>query len=260
MAEEKTPLQWYAIVKAISLPFDEPRTADGPWSIKAYVSAFGASPGPFSIEPLDDEGPEFAKLTSSTFDGFTDYVAVLRDAQKWVEMITGSMKINQNPSKLEIVNIVGIFADRTTQKYPPFGRFPTSLRIGLSTAALKEGASPRPSFELSVVLFAHRSGNTLVGNVLRYFARSPDWFDLYSIMQIVRLDLNKTGGKKAGDMFICNRKWAEADELDAFNRTAQRYRHPLVPLPKRPMDLIDARRLVGRIVEQWIIEVSKRPR
>jgi hypothetical protein len=174
-------------------------------------------------------------------------------------MITGAMKIKQNPSKLEIVNIVGVFEDGTTKKYPPWGP-PTSVRFGLVTGVGKEGAKPRITFELSVVLFAHQSGNPLVGDVLRYFARSPDWFDLYSIMQIVRLDLNKTGRKKAGDTLICNRKWADDHELDAFNRTVQHHRHPLVPLPKGPMDLIDARRLVGRIVEQWIIEVSNRPR
>jgi hypothetical protein len=259
MDEEKTPQQWYVILRAESSLLEECRTADAPWSIKAYVWAFAATPGPFSIAPLDDEGQEFAKLTSATFAGLTDYVSVLRDAQKWVQMITGAMKIKQNPSKLEIVNIVGVFEDGTTKKYPPWGP-PTSVRFGLVTGVGKEGAKPRITFELSVVLFAHQSGNPLVGDVLRYFARSPDWFDLYSIMQIVRLDLNKTGRKKAGDTLICNRKWADDHELDAFNRTVQHHRHPLVPLPKGPMDLIDARRLVGRIVEQWIIEVSNRPR
>jgi hypothetical protein len=75
---------------------EECRTADAPWSIKAYVWAFAATPGPFSIAPLDDEGQEFAKLTSATFAGLTDYVSVLRDAQKWVQMITGVMKIKQD--------------------------------------------------------------------------------------------------------------------------------------------------------------------
>jgi hypothetical protein len=47
-------------------------------------------------------------------------------------MITGAMKIKQNPSKLEIVNIVGVFDDGTTKKYPPWGS-PTSVRFGLVT-------------------------------------------------------------------------------------------------------------------------------
>ncbi|HJU16863.1 MAG TPA: hypothetical protein VJ770_10375 [Stellaceae bacterium] len=259
MGEEKAPRQWYAILKAVATSLDETGTADGPWSISAYVWAFAATPGPFSIERLDEEGPEFAKLTSSTFDGLTDYVAVLRDARKWVQMVTGAMKIKQNPSKLEIVNIVGIFDNGTIRKYPPHAP-PVSISVGLGTGVGKEGAKPRMTFELAVVLFAYRSGNPLVGDVLRYFAHSPDWFDLYSIMEIIRLDLNQTGdGKKAGDKRILNRKWANKGELDAFYLTADYHRHPRHEPPK-PMSLRDARQLVGRIAEQWMIEVSHRPR
>jgi hypothetical protein len=53
-----------------------------------------------------------------------------------------------------------------------------------------------------------------VGDVLRYFARSPDWFDLYSIMQIARLDLNKTGRKKAGDTLQRLGGCGEQDGID----------------------------------------------
>jgi hypothetical protein len=52
MDEEKTPQQWYVILRAESSLLEECRTANAPWSIKAYVWAFAATPGPFSIEPL----------------------------------------------------------------------------------------------------------------------------------------------------------------------------------------------------------------
>jgi hypothetical protein len=247
------------ILKAKDRQLEECPTSDAPWSINAYVWAFAARTALFAIERLDDEGPEFAKLTSITFDGLTDYVSVLRVAQNWVQMMIGAMKIKQNPSALEIVNVVAVFEDGTIEKYPPWAPA-TSVRSGLATAVGKEGAKPRVTFELATVLFAYQSGNPLVRAVLRYFARNPDWFDLYSIMQLVRLDLNRTGGKKAGDEWITARNWAEKGDLDAFNRTAQYHRHPLVQLSEKPMDLIDARILVGRIVEQWIIEVSNRAR
>jgi hypothetical protein len=142
------------ILKAKSRALDECPTSDAPWSINAYVSAFAAITAPFAIERLDDGGLEFAKLTSTTFVGLADYVSVLRAAQNWVQIITGAMKIKQNPSELEIVNVVGIAEDGTTEKYPPWAP-PTSVQFGLPTVAGKEGAKPRVTFELSVVLFAH---------------------------------------------------------------------------------------------------------
>ncbi len=57
-----------------------------------------------------------------------------------------------------------------------------------------EGATPRATFEQSVVLFARRSGNTLVTDVLRFLALSPDRFGLYKALEIVRFDLNKAAG------------------------------------------------------------------
>lgn len=85
------------ILKAKSPQLEECSTSDAPVSINAYVWAFAAITTPFAIERLDGQGPEFAKLTSSAFEGLTDYVSVLSAAQNWVEMIIGAMKIRQNP-------------------------------------------------------------------------------------------------------------------------------------------------------------------
>jgi hypothetical protein len=96
-----------------------------------------------------------------------------------------------------------------------------------------------------VVHFARRSGNTLVTDVLRFLALSPDWFGLYKALEIVRFDLNnaegKKKGKKSGSKFIVANGWATKVELSAFHTTAEWHRHWKREALPTPMDIIDAR-------------------
>jgi hypothetical protein len=106
-----------------------------------------------------------------------------------------------------------------------------------------------------MVLLARGSGKVLVANVLHLLALSPDWFGLYKALEVVRYDLNTIAGKRDGDKFIVDRGWATNDELEAFNTNALHHRHWKREVLPTPMDIIDARQLVGRIITKWIIEV-----
>jgi hypothetical protein len=100
-----------------------------------------------------------------------------------VQLMTGAMNINQDPGPLNIVNVVAIFDDGGMEKYAPHGR-PRSGHFGIGTViGWGEGATPRATFEQSVVLYARRSANPLVADVLRFLALSPDWFGLYKALR-----------------------------------------------------------------------------
>jgi hypothetical protein len=128
------------------------------------------------------------------------------------------------------------------------------------------------------VLFAHRSGNPLVSDVLRFLALSPDWFGLYKILEAIRTDLkaenkkdsraeskrdSKAKNKKVGKQLIVDNGWATQAELDKFDTTAEyHHRHWKTEAQKQAhpvqMNLIDARLLVGRIITKWIVDVHRR--
>jgi hypothetical protein len=171
----------------------------------------------------------------------------------------GAMHINQGPGPLKIVKVVGAFDDGTAKKFPPYGRV-RKIRFGMPTITLKEGATPRATFEQSVVLFAHRSKNPLITDALRFLALSPGWFGLYKVIKVVKMnDLSKVAGNRAGFKHIEDNGWATKAEIDAFKATAEHHRRWNSPAPRTSMDLIDARQLVGGIVRQWIVAVSRRP-
>ncbi len=60
-----------------------------------------------SLELLEAEGPQLAKLASSSFSNLADYEEVLNDARDLVQLMMGAMGINQDPGPLQIVNVIG---------------------------------------------------------------------------------------------------------------------------------------------------------
>jgi hypothetical protein len=242
MTETKIPKQWYVVVSG--------------W-LDAYLTNFTTMEDP-SLKRMEGEGGQLAKLTSSSFAGLSDYEEVLSEARRCVQLIAGAMHIKQDPGPLNIVNVVGVFDDGTTEKNPPHGR-PIKITSGIPTmTGWNRGAAPRETFEQSVVLFARRSDNPLVADVLRFLSLSPDWFGLYKALEVVRYDLNKVGGKRAGDEFIVANRWATEDELEKFKTTADHHRHWKRREPLILMNLDDARRLVGHIITNWVVDVHRR--
>ena len=162
--------------------------------------------------------------------------------------------------------MVEVLDDGTTKKHPPHLRA-VGIMLGIPTftrnpaaAAWNQGVWSQ-SFEESVVLFARQSNNPHVADVLRFLSLPPDWFVLYKALEIVRFDLNEVEGRRAGGEAIVNKGWATTDQLKAFGITAEyHHRHWKPPAKRMPvqMNLIDARKLVGRIIANWIAEVSNR--
>jgi hypothetical protein len=245
MNEARVPEAWYAVV------------SNG-WLI-SYLDHYRAMQDP-SLEPMPSEGPDCAKLSSSTFGAFTDYEEVLGEARKLAEIMTGAMKVQQGPGNLVLKNIVGVHSDGSIERFPPYGRA-VSMRLSRrhTQRFIQEGAV-KETLEKSIVLFALRCKNPNVQEVLRSFAQSDDWFGLYRIMEAIRFDLNLRDRKKDGRQKMVQRGWATDAELDLFDRTVDSYRHRRSrQIEPRPMYLDEAQHLVGSVVLAWLHEVAQRP-
>lgn len=86
-----------------------------------------------------------------------------------------------------------------------------------------------------------------------------DWIGLYKVYEIIRHDV---GGQAA----ITSAGWADASEISAFGASANRpdvsgdeARHARLPgsPPKLTLSLHDARQLVRRIVEAWLVSKTR---
>ena len=126
-----------------------------------------------------------------------DYEGVLHETQELVALLTGILRISQGPGPLTIVNIIGVFADRREEKFPPHGR---PVRIGLDLVNVicvrQPGFAPRRTFEQYIMEHVIRSNDRLVNDVLHYLSNPPDFFNLYKILEVIRFDLGKGSNPK----------------------------------------------------------------
>src|SRR5438552_14051070 len=123
MTEARVPQSWYAVVTS-----DER-------SMRSYLDHYRAMDDP-SLQPMPSEGPDYAKLSSSTFSGRSDYEQVVAEARELTEIMTGAMKVRHGPANLVLSSIVGVHADGTSEKFPPYGQAVT-LRIAFGRPASK---------------------------------------------------------------------------------------------------------------------------
>jgi hypothetical protein len=240
MADEKTSINWYAVVTTAS------------YSIQPYYECFELLTEP-RLLPFEQDGKNLGKLTYSGFSGYEDYEGVLKEARELISVLTSTLRIRQGPGPLSIVNIVGIFDDGREEKFPPHSR-PRFISWGIPVLIRKPGAKPRPTTEQFMVEYVIRSGDPLVKDVLRYMSRSPDFFDLFKVLEVIAWDLGK-GSKSKGYRRIRERGWVTKKRLKEFQLTADKtYRHWDKDHPAPQMDLQKARIMFSRIIEEWIAE------
>jgi hypothetical protein len=238
MTDQIIPINWYAVLTA--------------GSIQTYLDTFQLMSDP-QLHPLEQDGTRFGKLICSGFTGYSDYEGVLKETRELVSLLTGTLRIRQEPGAISIINIVGVFEDGREEKFPPYGR-PTRVSSGMGYMVRKPGAKPRPTTEQFMVEYVVRSGDQLVKDALRYMSGSPDFFDLFKILEVIRWDLGK-GDMEKGYSLLWQRGWVTEDQLRDFSFTANKiHRHWDEKRPRPKMDLQQARIMFSRIIEEWIAE------
>jgi hypothetical protein len=240
MADEMIKVNWYAVVTT------------GSRSIQPYLDAFELMRDP-QLLSFEQDGQEFGKLTYSGFLMHRDYEPVLKETRELISLLTGTLRIRQEPGPISIVKIVRVFEGGREEQFPPYGR-PRTAGSGMPTFTRKPGAKPRPTTEQFMVEYVIRSGDQLVKDALRYMSTSPDFFDLFKILEVIRWDLGK-GDMESGYSLVWQRGWVTEDQLKEFSFTANKvYRHWDEKRPAPKMDLQKARIMFSRIIEEWIAE------
>jgi hypothetical protein len=205
------------------------------------------------LQLFEKDGTKFGKLFYSGFANYSDYEGVLRETRELISLLTGTLRIRQEPVPISIVNIVAVFEDGREEKFPPHGR-PTSGSWGMPVITRKPGAKPRPTTEQFMVEYVIRSGDQLVKDALRYMSSSPDFFSLFKVLEVIRWDLGK-GDLEKGYPLVWQRGWVTEENLRDFTFTANKaYRHWDEKRPVPKMGLQEARIMFSRIIEEWIAE------
>jgi hypothetical protein len=203
--------------------------------------------------PLELDGQKLGKLTYSGFAAHEDYEDVLKETRELISLLTGTLRIRWEPGAISIINIVGVFEDGREEKFPPHGR-PRRATWGTGYVTRKPGSRPRPTTEQLMVEYTVRSGDPLVKDALRYMSSAPDFFGLYKVLEVIVWAMGE-GSQSKGYRLIRERGWVDQAKLKDFRLTAEKtYRHWDKDHPAARMDLLEARIICSRIIEEWIAE------
>jgi hypothetical protein len=165
-------------------------------------------------------------LRSSSFDAPATADEARRSAEEILATMNGAMKVYYAGREILVLeNTFACFRDGTRTVYQYLSavmRGEGFLNVG--------GEPPLPSEPLRWFKLAQENSN--VADVLRQYAKSDDWFDIYNVYEIIRCDLGNTESLNA-------RGWASKRKLDLLRQTANYHRHARTTQP--PYDAPPAR-------------------
>jgi hypothetical protein len=134
---------------------------------------------------------------------------------------------------------------------PVFGR-PTLTAIGPDGQLSPPPPPPQPS---EVQLWAMAADNECwLNDALIYLGKATDWFDIYKTLECL---IKKSGEGKEKDFFAL--KWVDEDEIVRLKWTANwvaRHARRKFQRPPKPMELPEARRLVGQLLRRALEEAA----
>jgi hypothetical protein len=93
-----------------------------------------------------------------------------------------------------------------------------------------------------------------MADVLVYFGRGTDWFDVYKAAECLEQ-------RFGGEHVFRKLRWAPATEMKRLKRTANSFRHARKQGPNNPMTHQEARHLLGVLVRRAFeaIEAGRAP-
>lgn len=166
------------------------------------------------------------------------------------------------------VGLVGRFSDETGQQQQVVLADSAEARdraFGAMAATGEEqppASAPPPSPGPNYLQLAEAAPDAAeVLEILSKPDSSPDWFDLYKVLEIVSKNVTGLPGLK-GLLQLKKMGWVPAAQLEAFTASANHQgisggqaRHARIsgtPSPRLRMTLIEAQQLIGALVKAWL--------
>ncbi len=200
-------------------------------------------------------------LCSSLLDPATTSSEAYERAKVLMEQVNGALGVSHRARVVRLEGIVEILPDGTRRRHV-FAQISEEVRCKVRAAGVvlgpngepKPALPPRPSNAQRWLSVA--TDDDLLADALTYFARGPDWFDIYKALECLIL---RFGG---GEKEFLDLRWADASEITRLKRTANSERHArrkFAP-PPSPMGRPEARDLLAKLMARALDEADATPR
>jgi hypothetical protein len=192
-------------------------------------------------------------LRSTSFDQFKSAAEVRERAIFCIDRLNGALAMSLEARPLKFGGVVEFDPDGRLHRFllaEPGEYFIRGARARLTVAVLHPPAPPRPSEVQVWNQIAEREKH--LGDALMHFGRATNWFDICKALECL---CDWSGGSWAE---LKNLNWVPPSEIDLLKRSANWSRHARSNPPPKPMNLREARILVGLLLRRAFKEVARR--
>jgi hypothetical protein len=195
-------------------------------------------------------------LRSAAFDELVSARDVRDRAVALIDRLNGAMSLSCDAGPLRFAGVTQFMSDGARHRT----MFPESAQINLSgmqptvMVAGPDGQplprSPAPS---DVQVWASLAeSDDFLDDALIYFGTATEWFDIYKTLETLIL---RFGPKEKAFLSLL---WAPKKDIELLKRTANWARHAKRKSkpPPNPMDLAEARRLLGQLLRRALVEAG----
>ena len=201
-------------------------------------------------------------LRSSSLDRATTGSEAYDLATALMDQVNGALAVRYRAQVVRLKGIMEILSDGTRRPAPVLASFNVTERPDKVRAMVVVGEpKPRPPPEPSEIQrwLSIAAEDALLADALTFFGRGDDWFDTYKALECL---IGRFGGGKEADFLALG--WTSADKIKLLKWTANSWRHsprgrPKVVPPPKPMERIEARELLARLMGRAFDEAGASP-
>jgi hypothetical protein len=200
-------------------------------------------------------------LRSAAFDELESATEVRDRGIAYIDRLNGAIAVSQNARPLRLGGVIRFDADGRLnetvflQGHLELGRM--KLHANLTVTGPDGQPLPPPPPQASEVQHWSTIADSepLLDDALIYFGKATDWFDIYKCLECLIL---KFGPSEAEFLAL---DWAPSNDVERLKRIANYARHAKRRFdpPPKPMELRDARVLLGSLLRRALDECRRAP-
>jgi hypothetical protein len=211
-----------------------------------------------AFDPWVESHDNQTLLRSAAFDELESANDVRNRAGALIDRLNGAMALSRDAGPLRFDGVTEFMSDGTrnrtffAENFEEMDAFDTVATVTV-TGPDGQPIPPPPAKPSDVQAWAALAeADDFLDDALIYFATATEWFDIYKTLETLIL------GFGPGEETFLSLSWAPKKDVELLKRTANWARHAKRKFkpPDNPMEIREARRLIGQLLRRALLEVG----
>jgi hypothetical protein len=180
-----------------------------------------------------------------------------------IDRLNGAMALSRDSGPLSFDGVTEFMSDGTRNQTLFAGCFEEMDAFDTVDATVTgpdgQPVPPLPPTQSDVQVWAGLAeSDDLLDDALIYFGTATEWFDIYKTLETLILRFGAGKKQTQKEKAFLSLTWAPEKDIERLKRTANWARHAKRRFkpPLNPMELPEARRLLGQLLRRALLEIG----